>query len=122
MIRLTLPGVIPSLNQRERMHWAKRARSKQAMLWAIRSSYGKPFPKRDIGRQRKCRVAIHVYHKTRRMDIDNLHGAIKPIIDILRQNGFIYNDSWKWLDLGLTQGIDKDNPRVDIRIEEVTTP
>ena len=117
MISLTIPGHLPSLNETMRMHYRKRMRLKKDMKWALMCAYGTPLP--DGKRKRICHLVITVYQKTRRFDEDNLHGACKPVIDCLKEMGFIYRDSPKWLDLDIRQAIDHKNPRVEIELEEL---
>jgi Holliday junction resolvase RusA-like endonuclease len=111
VITLTIPGRLPSLNENLRAHWAKRARAKDDMSWHLAMS-GQPRPK-----TKKCRAALTVYQKTRRFDEDNLHGACKPVIDALKETGYIWRDSPEWLELKIRQELDHVNPRVEIVIE-----
>jgi len=111
-IEHTIPGALPSLNQLLRFHWAKRKRLKDQYLLFL--------PARARVLKKKMRVSICVYQPTRRFDIDNLYGSVKILIDSLRKNKLICQDSPKWLDLELTQAIDRENPRTEIEIEEVT--
>ena len=117
MIALTIPGQLPSLNETMRMYYRKRMRLKKDMKWSLICAYGMPLP--DGKRQRLCHLVITVYQKTRRFDEDNLHGACKPVIDCLKEMGFIYQDSPKWLDLDIRQALDHKNPRVEIELEEL---
>jgi Holliday junction resolvase RusA-like endonuclease len=117
MIALTIPGQLPSLNKMLRTHWAKRAKLKKDMRWILMCAYGTPPP--DGNRKRLCHLVITVYQKTRRFDEDNLHGACKPVIDCLKEMGFIYRDSPKWLDLDIRQALDHKKPRIEIEIEEL---
>jgi Holliday junction resolvase RusA-like endonuclease len=119
-ICLTIPGRLPSLNEMLRMHWAKRRRLKKDMAWGLMLSAGQPLSAHVGTRKRLCHVVIIVYQKTRRFDEDNLAGACKPVIDCLKEMGFIYRDSPKWLDLDIRQAIDHKNPRVEIEVEELT--
>ena len=114
MITLTIPGRLPSLNETLRMHWGKRGRMKKDMAWHLAVS-GQSRPAYGA----KCRAVITVYQKTRRFDKDNLYGACKPIIDALKETGYIHNDSMPWLDLDVQQALDHKNPRVEIEIEEL---
>ena len=113
-IHFTILGRLPSLNEMLRTHWAKRLRAKNAMSWEMATS-GQPRPEGE-----RCRVGIVVYQKTRRFDEDNLHGACKPVIDALRESGYIYRDSPKWLELEIRQELDHEDPRVEIVIEEIS--
>ena len=113
-MNLTIPGQLPSLNKLLNMHWAKRMRLNETYIWEIITTIGR---KKELIKKKRT-VKIMVYHKTRRFDEDNLHGAIKGIIDALRKTDWIYNDSPRWLKLDLSQAIDHENPRTEIRIEE----
>jgi Holliday junction resolvase RusA-like endonuclease len=113
-INLTIPGRLPSLNETLRMHWAKRAKIVDGMEWILATS-GQRRPAYGL----KCRVKLVVYQKTRRFDVDNVHGACKPVLDALRKTGFIYRDSPDWLDLEIKQVLDHKNPRVEIEVEEL---
>lgn len=114
MISLVIPGSLPSLNKLLNFHWAKRNRINNG--WTLEIACQTERCK--LRKKEKKTVKIIVYHKTRRFDEDNLHGAVKGIIDALRKTNWIYNDSPRWLDLELSQAIDHENPRVEIRIEE----
>jgi len=117
MIALMIPGRLPSLNEMLRMHYRKQMRLKKDMKWVLTCAYGTPLP--DGNRKRLCHLVITVYQKTRRFDEDNLHGACKPVIDCLKEMGFIYRDSPKWLDLDIRQALDHKKPRIEIEIEEL---
>lgn len=119
MIRLTIPIRLPSLNVTMNWHWSRRMKKKKEYFYYIRQSYNAPLPFERRKIKRIVNVAIRVYHPFRRFDVDNLHGAVKPIIDALKESGFIYNDSPKWIKKELYQYIDRANPRIEIEIEEV---
>lgn len=114
-MNFTIPGALPSLNKLLNMHWAKRMRLNEIYIWEIIATIGRR--KKEPIKERRI-VKIIVYHKTRRFDEDNLHGAVKGILDALRKTDWIYNDSPRWLELELSQTIDRENPRVEIGIEE----
>lgn len=114
---LVVLGKFPSFNKWKGRHWGAYSRrkkkieddlSKLARLQGIDSSTRIPPRTPAI-------VSIFVYQKTRRLDEDNLAGQMKPFFDSLRALGLIYQDSPKWLRRDLEQGIDRDNPRVEIR-------
>lgn len=107
-ITAIIPGPLPSLNALLRMHWAKRKRFKDGYILAL--------PKRRAKAKKKMLVSIAVFLPTRRFDIDNLHGAVKLIIDALRRNNLIYQDSPRWIDLNVSQSLDRFNPRTEIFI------
>ena len=59
------------------------------------------------------RVALHVVTPTKRGDLDN---RIKPTLDALQ--GLAYDDDKRVVELHATRGVDRDNPRVEITVEE----
>ena len=61
----------------------------------------------------KVDVSIEFYFKRER-DIDN---SIKAALDLMQQANVIENDSQVY-SLLITKGFDKDNPRMEISIEE----
>jgi len=69
-------------------------------------------------KKKKQAISIIVYQPFRRFDEDNLVGATKLLVDALRETGFIYRDSPKWLKREVRQEIDRKNPRVEITVEE----
>jgi len=114
---LVVLGKYPSFNKWKGRHWGAYSRrkkkieddlSKLARLQGIDSSTRIPPRTPAI-------VSIYVYQKTRRLDEDNLAGQMKPFFDSLRGLGLIYQDSPKWIRRDIDQGVDRDNPRVEIR-------
>ena len=116
VIRIVIPGQLPSLNNTMTWHWSKRRAKKKEYFYFIRQSYGAPLPFKRRKEARVAYVSIVVYQKTRRFDRDNLYGALKPVIDVLRESGFIYNDSERWLRSIYEQKIDRNDPRIEIKI------
>lgn len=67
----------------------------------------------------KARVHLIYYFPTKvRHDPDNYSG--KFILDGLTRAGIIKDDSFDCIELVLTGGYDKNNPRLEILIEELT--
>jgi len=117
-MKLTILGELPSTNKRERMHWAQRSKLNKAILtiiW-IQKLEQRIFPAKP--EKKKKSVTITLYHKTRRFDKDNAYGAVKPVVDALRKLSLIYNDSPRWLDLGVVQELDHEKPRTEIEIKD----
>jgi len=69
---------------------------------------------RNINLSKAMKIKLYCTFKSKRPDLDN---APKAILDILQIAGVIKNDNLVY-DLHLTKAVDKDNPRVDIEIEE----
>jgi hypothetical protein len=79
MIALTIPDVLPSLNVQKRMHWAAYAKLRRQWAWLLVANgarnQGEPIPFAHITVSR---------NSPRLLDHDNLAGAFKPLIDVLR--------------------------------------
>jgi len=98
MIHITVPMVPPSPNELRRKYRHPHAYRKLRKQWEHDLFYGV-----SCSRHRnelfacaktveKMCVQITVYH-TRTYDEDNLQGCQKPILDALKNLGFIANDS-----------------------------
>jgi Holliday junction resolvase RusA-like endonuclease len=119
-MKLTIPEIPPSNNkymgrggvngqafayQEEKQRWA----------WLVRAAV-KRKPDKPLN---KAQVDITYFFPDRhRRDPDNYSG--KFILDGLTKAGVIADDSFNNIKLGLSGGYDKDNPRVEVTISEVT--
>ena len=89
--------------------------NQQIAMWAIRHQL----------KRLKIEKPIHIHYrfieKNRRRDKDNISSfAIKVIQDALVQVEAIRNDGWKEVEsFSCTFGVDKDNPRIEVTINEV---
>jgi hypothetical protein len=114
---LVVLGTFPSFNKWKGRHWSGYSKQKNQILEdlgkLLRLAGINPFAR--IPPRTPAIVEVFVYQKTRRLDEDNLAGQMKPFFDSLRELGLIYQDSPKWLTRDLEQGVDRDNPRVEIR-------
>ena len=69
---------------------------------------------------KKARVTIKIFFKTKR-NRDTLNYPCKEVIDAIKNNGIIVDDNYDVIgkpDIDIT-GIDKNNPRTVIEIEEI---
>jgi Holliday junction resolvase RusA-like endonuclease len=114
-LTFSVPGVFPSLNALNKMHWRKRHQIRKDTEWSIRVHTGTP-EKRSMG---LTAVDIVIYQPFRRLDEDNAQGSMKSVIDSLVAIGLIFRDSPTWLRKTITQKIDRANPRVEIMIREI---
>ena len=114
MASLTLKTLPLSTNQlyrvfRNRSILSARGReNKEAIAWEARAQYkGQPL-------KGPVRLKIALYWGDRRKhDIDN----IKTLLDSL--NGIVWEDDGQVTDLHVTKEYDKENPRVEILLEEL---
>ena len=117
-IKLVIPCVPLSLNRLYSMHWSKRHRLLQEWIdevWiALKKDeirIDKPF--------KRARVRVRYYFRDRkRRDKENY--APKMIVDALRYNGIIEDDSIKHIDLDweILQG---KFARTEIEVQEIET-
>lgn len=78
MIDVTIPLRTPTLNEWQRMHWARRKRVGQEIAWAILAEH----PQR---RDPMKRCTVHVERtSTQAPDHDGLIGGLKPLLDALQ--------------------------------------
>lgn len=89
--------------------------NQQTVMWAIRQQLKKL----------KIEKPIHIHYKfiekNKMRDKDNIASfAMKVIQDALVQVEVIKNDGWKEVEsFSCTFGVDKDNPRIEVTLEEV---
>ena len=80
-IEIVIPLRTPTLNDWQRMHWAKRRRIGQAMAWAILAQRVQ-FPP---GRRMFERCHVQIWREsTMEPDHDGLIGGLKPLLDALQ--------------------------------------
>ena len=115
-IKLTIPGIPPSVNKWRSMHHHQEAKEKkhwEQIVWAEvhRQKIKPPQPlSKAVVRYR------YYFSSKRRHDPDNYAG--KWIMDGLVKSGVLEDDSFDHVKLEIEQGgVDRDNPRVEIEIE-----
>ncbi len=74
----------------------------------------------DVHYENPVKLSFRWYEPNKRRDIDNICFAKKFILDALVKAGTIKTDSWQGV-IGFTDDffVDKDNPRIEVDIEEV---
>lgn len=97
-MKLTIQDVPPSLNKVLRMHWAK----KRALWNDWRCNIRGEMRHVPTMAPLKRRVIIRLCH-SRMYDKDNAYGAVKPVVDALKEWALIFNDTAEWLDLTVEQ-------------------
>ncbi|MGW8179453.1 MAG: hypothetical protein ACWGQW_11945 [bacterium] len=77
------------------MHYMARDRETKDWRLIVRSVCGLP----RLGEvQGKCRVTITL-HRKKLQDPDNAVGSVKPVLDALKRNGWLVDDSPEYLEL-----------------------
>ena len=117
---VVIPGELPDLNQiiaESKNHWGSYSSLKKANTQLV-AFCTKQATKR---RYKKIDLDITWYCKNKRKDKDNIMaGGLKMILDGLVVAGVIQNDGWAHIgSINNHFEVDKDNPRVEIKITEV---
>lgn len=87
---IKLPFVPPSPNQTLREHWSVRSKRRNQYQLIVRSEMNKwKFDKAEP--KQPFNLEIETIRK-RRLDIDNLYGSMKSLIDALCNELFIWDD------------------------------
>lgn len=114
MIVLDIPRATPSLNATRWKHWRVAHREKK--LWRVeinlarkQAGYPEPTP------APRARVTIERYG--RQLDPDNFVGGLKSVIDSMREEGLISNDTPEALELVTKQF--RGRPRTIITVEAI---
>lgn len=118
MIKLTIPGILPGLNEyirteRANRHKAAKLKKKveQNIGWLIKQQLP------GIHIQESVLMQYLWWEPNRRRDKDNIAWAKKLIQDALVHAGTLDGDSWRHI-VGFSDdfAVDKENPRVEIKI------
>ena len=112
---LELQKKIQSNNILLRKHWAAKARDKKEWALLVRSQMRLKKIRKAKDKE-KFTIMIISYRK-RLIDIDNLWGGCKQLIDALTEEELIYDDSAKYVDLKIEQYKSKQDHTMIIRKE-----
>lgn len=119
-ISIIVPRVPLSPNKVIGKHWSFARKDKAD--WTSQIFAAIPCERRHerAAHQERRSVSIRVIWGARRLDPDNLVASTKPLIDALRNNGMIYNDSADWIELTVEQQLCSHAggiPRTEIAVE-----
>lgn len=110
MIQLHIPAVPPGPNGPRgmlRSHWTRRRKVWRKWAMLVRIGMANQAIWGDAHYNRRCQVGIHQARK-RVMDQDNLVASCKVVLDVLKCNGLIKDDSPKWCNLVVTQEVRRE--------------
>lgn len=101
MITLTVPAAPPGMNALMRMHWRQRVKTLtlwKRLIWSARcqisGSPPVPFKKANVTVERRS---------PGQLDPDNLYASMKVVLDSLKDQKFIEDDSPNHINLIVTQ-------------------
>lgn len=121
---LTIPLETPSMNWRDKVHWARRHQWKRQASLLIRNALqlggreNYPFSSRVVGR---VTVVITRYGWQRIMDPDNLTGGVKDLLDVLKRCDLFEDDDEKHIDLVVHQDVDRKRRRTEVTLRWLET-
>jgi len=118
----TIPGELPALNEiinMAKQKWSYKDLKKaetERVAWELTNQGAKRLPPFT----KPVEVTITWYCPNRRKDKDNILAGCKFIFDAMQEVGLIRNDGWNQVARIIPEfDVDKENPRVEIEIEEV---
>lgn len=120
MLRLEITGATPSGNTLLRMHWSKRSKLNKYwrhQVWERLVLELRPWIHREPG----CKMRVTITRiATRTLDKDNLYAGVKPLVDALKHNRLIDDDSPEHVELEVLQEIARGKPeRTVITLEKI---
>ncbi|MFW5433729.1 RusA family crossover junction endodeoxyribonuclease [Paenibacillus apiarius] len=118
-MKIEIQGGLPALNEiidAAKSHWSVYREMKETntnlVAWTAKKL--PPIERAD--------VTIIWWCKDQRKDKDNIMAGQKFIFDGLKEAGVIGNDGWKQIgDVTHRFRVDRNNPRIEIEIDEVLT-
>lgn len=102
ILRLTLPFASPSQNELDRWHWTKKRKLRDQCRLLIASQMRIAGIAPDAPPQEKRAVQV-IRQGRKTLDYGNLVGGFKPILDALRLEYLLYDDSPQWVEDKYTQ-------------------
>ena len=91
-LTIYIPEATPSQNTYQRWHWRTRMKHLDALRLYVRSTMGA-----QRRRAQKKHVTIRRY-SSGKLDRGNFIGGCKALLDALRHEGVIYDDTEEWLE------------------------
>lgn len=118
-MKLVIPGRLPCMNDliaANRLNkyagaGVKKKTQRQIILILQPQVQGQRFTE-------KVNIRIEYYEKDMRRDEDNVMSAAKFILDAMQDIELILNDSRKYVHLTQEVFTDRDNPRIEIEVNE----
>ncbi len=103
MAKITIPVVVPSINETINLHWGARDRLKKSYVAHIQGAiHDQGMKINKLKRAKRRRLMIYSFRK-KELDRDNLYASHKFLIDAIKDLGLIWDDSEKYCDLRIFQ-------------------
>lgn len=94
---------LPRANELLRLHWTMRTKHKKALAWMLRYALlekGRPLVAK---KHRRVEIVRFIPHRGREFDDDNLYASVKILLDCLRDEECVVDDSPRYCELQVTQ-------------------
>ena len=112
---LTLKNKIESRNVLDRKHWAVKRRCKQ--IWALFVRNQMKLRKVPLAKHNKRYIIEIISCRKRFLDMDNLYGGVKQLLDAMTEEQFIFDDAPKYIQLKVEQIKSKEYETIITRKE-----
>ena len=117
MAKITIPVIVPSVNETNKLHWGARDRLKKSFRKHIEGAIlDQDMKINKLKRPKKRRLMIYSFRK-KTMDPDNIWASHKEMIDAIKELGLIWDDSEKYIDLRVFQ-LKHPEQKTEIFIED----
>jgi Holliday junction resolvase RusA-like endonuclease len=118
-MKLTIHRLPLSPNRLRYRHWRVTHSDKQDWLAQIMAAIPRDQRGKRCGQEKRA-AQIVLFSPYKSLDPDNLHGAVKPILDALSKHKLIYDDAGEWLEYSVRQRKVKTTSelRTEIKIEK----
>ena len=117
MAKITIPVIVPSVNETNKLHWGARDRLKRSFVAHIRGAiHDMDMKINKLEKPKKRRVRIYSFRK-KVMARDHSWASHKQMIDALKELGLIWDDSEKYIDLRVFQ-LEHPEVKTEIFIED----
>ena len=105
---IEIPHRVYSRNTIDRKHWSYKLKLRKKYQLLVRNQ----MRLNDIKETKdKCKIIINCY-VTRMMDMDNVWGGLKGLIDSLTRENFIHDDSPTWLQIDQVKQIKSKEAKI----------
>ena len=112
---ITLKMKVESRNVLDKQHWAAKRRNKELYRMLVRNQMKlRTVP---LAKHNKRYIIEIISYRKRFLDIDNLYGGVKQLLDAMTDEQFIWDDAPKYIQLKVEQIKSKEYETVITRKE-----
>ena len=106
---------VESRNVLDKRHWAEKKRNKDLCKLLVRNQM--KLRKVELAKPDKRYIIEIISYRKRFLDIDNLYGGVKQLLDAMTDEQFIWDDAPKYIQLKVEQHKSKEYETVITRKE-----